>query len=75
MRVAITLSVPAERKKEIEKRAKKAKKTVSAYVMHALDLADQLISEEELLLMAQEAEKDYKKGKTKILNSLKDLMK
>ena len=75
MRVAITLSVPSERKAEIEMRAKKAQKTVSAYVMQALDLVDGMISEDEILTLSKRAEKNYKQGKTKVLGSLSELMK
>lgn len=74
MRSVLTLSVPAERKEEIVTRARKAKKTVSAYVIQALDVINGMISEDELLSMSLAAEKNYKKGKTKVLKSLKDLM-
>lgn len=75
MRSILSLSLPQEQRKELESRAKKANKTLSAYVLDALAIMKELISEEELLAMAKEAEKDYKKGKTKKLESLADLMK
>lgn len=75
MRSILTLSLSAQEKAELQKRAKTKKKTLSAYVLDSLRLVDQLISEEELLAMAKKAEENYKKGKTKKLRSLKDLMK
>ncbi|MBU1151756.1 hypothetical protein KJ632_02920 [Patescibacteria group bacterium] len=74
MRSILSISLPAEKKKEIEKRAKKAKKSTSAYIIHVLALEKSLISEDELVKMAKKAEKDYKTGKTKKLNSLADLI-
>lgn len=74
MRAILNISMPAQEKKEIEKRAKKAKKTISGYVLYALKLEQSLIQEEEIVAMATEAEQDYKKGKTKKLKSLADLM-
>ena len=74
MRSILSLSIPQADRKELEKRAKKAGKTLSAYVMGALALVDELISEEELVQMAEQAKKDYKTGKTKVLSSLEDLM-
>ena len=75
MRSVLSISLPLAKKKEIMRRAKKAGKTVSSYILMALDLEDQLISEDELLGMAKRAEADYKAGKTKVLTSLADLMK
>jgi len=74
MRSVLSLSIPQADRKELEKRAKKAGKTLSAYVMGALALMDELISEEELLRIAEQTKKDYKAGKTKVLRSLEDLM-
>jgi len=75
MRSILSISLPAEKKKELENRAKKANKTTSAYVMQMFELEKNLISEEELCSMAQQAGQDYKEGKTKKSNSLSDLIK
>lgn len=75
MRSVLAISVPAPQKEAIEKRAKKARKTVSAYVIDALNIMEQMISEDELAAMAKTAEKNYKKGKTRELKSLADLIK
>lgn len=75
MRSIVNISLPPEQKKQIEQRAKKAGKSVSAYILYAVELEKSLISEDELVTMAQQAEVDYKKGKTKELRSLADLMK
>lgn len=74
MRAIVNISLPSEKKKEIEQRAKKAQKSVSAYILHAINLEQSLISEEELLKKSEIAESDYRKGKTKELKSLADLM-
>ena len=66
--------MPPQKKKEVEARAKKANKSVSGYILDALELMKSLISEEELIEMTQIAEDNYKKGKTKKLRSLADLM-
>ncbi|MFC1616236.1 hypothetical protein ACFL21_03775 [Patescibacteria group bacterium] len=75
MRSVLSISLPQETKKEIEKRAKKSKKTVSAYIIHVFQIEKSLISEKELSKMAIQAEKDYQAGKTKKLKSIADLMK
>jgi len=75
MRSVLAISIPAPEKETLEERAKKARKTVSAYVLDALNLMEQLISEDELVAMAKTAEKNYKKGKTKELKSLADLIR
>ncbi|MBD3331176.1 ribbon-helix-helix protein, CopG family [Candidatus Peregrinibacteria bacterium] len=75
MRSVLSISLPEETKKEIQRRAKKANKTTSEYIIQIVQLEKSLISEDELLKMAKESEKDYKSGKTKKLKSLADLMK
>lgn len=75
MRSVLSISLPAEKKKEIEERAKKTHKSTSAYIMYVVELEKKLISEQELVKMAKKAEKDYKSGKTKKLKSLADLIK
>ena len=75
MRSVLSISLPQKIKKEIQERAKKSKKTVSAYFIDIFELERSLISEKELLEIAIQAEKDYKTGKTKKLESLSDLIK
>lgn len=74
MRSILSISLPKEKKKEIEKRAKKAKQTISMYIISVMELEKSLISEDQLVKMANKAEKDYKSGKTKKLASLADLI-
>lgn len=74
MRSILSISLPAEKKKELEKRAKQSNKTVSGYIVQILELEKSLISEDEIIAKAQKAEKDYKTGKTKKLTGLSDLM-
>ncbi len=74
MRSILNISIPAEKKQEIVRRAKKAGKNVSAYIVYAVSLEAKLIQESELIKMAQKAKSDYRKGKTKKLESLADLM-
>lgn len=73
MRSILNISLPQDKKLEIEKRAQKAGKTVSAYILSIVELEKELISEDELVAMAKEADREYKAGKTKVLKSLKDL--
>lgn len=73
MRSILSVSLSPDKKKEIEQRAKKANKSVSAYIVHIIDLEKNLISEDELVQMAKLATKEYKSGKTKKLRSLADL--
>lgn len=75
MRSILNISLPTEKKEEIIKRAKKANKSTSAYILHMFELEKNLISEDELVKIANKAEKDYKEGKTKSLQTLEDLMK
>jgi hypothetical protein len=75
MRSVLSVSLPEDKKKEIEERAKKANKSTSAYIIYVVELEKQLISEDELVKMSKKAEKDYKAGKTKKLKNLADLMK
>jgi hypothetical protein len=74
-RSILNISLPEEVKKDIVRRAKKAKTTVSGYILRAVELEKSLISEEELLNKAKRARAEYRAGKTKILRSLEDLIK
>lgn len=74
MRAILNISMPIVEKKKIERRAKKAGKTVSSYVLYALQLEQSLIQEDELVKIIKQAEKDHREGKTKKLRSLEDLM-
>jgi len=73
MRSILSVSLSEEKKREIEARAKKAKQTVSGYIIRIVELEKKLISENELIKMAKKAEKDYRTGKSKRLKSLADL--
>lgn len=73
MRSILNISLPQKKKTEIIRRAKKAGKSVSAYILSIIELEQRLISEDELLAMMKEADSEYKAGKTKILKSFKDL--
>lgn len=74
MRSVLSISLPNKDVKEIKIRAQKVGKTVSAYILSVVRLEKNLISEDELVEWAKEAQKDYKNKKTKVLKSLKDLM-
>lgn len=75
MRSVLSISLPEEKKKELQERARKINKTTSEYFLYIMELEKSLISEDELLLMSKNAKKDYKLGKTKKLASLKSLIK
>ena len=74
MRAILNVSLPPEKKKAIEERAKQANKTVSAYIIYAVELEQQMISEDELVEMAKEAQERYDRGEAKVLKSLEDLL-
>lgn len=74
MRSILTISLPAGKKALLMKRARKAGKTVSGYILSIIELEQQLISEDELLAICERGEKEHREGKTKLLKSLKDLM-
>lgn len=66
--------MPEVEKKALTKRAKKLGLTISAYILHAVKISETMISEDELLEMSKHAEKEYREGKTKTLQSLADLI-
>ena len=68
MRSILTISLPEKEKKFILQRAKKAKQTVSSYILHAVRVEQEVIGEDQLLSMAKEARENYKSGKTTIYN-------
>lgn len=74
MREVLSISLSNEDKKKILSRAKKAGLNVSAYILAVLKEESDMISEEELLLRAKGAEKNYKKGNVKELGSLAELI-
>ncbi|MEA2064845.1 MAG: hypothetical protein U9O66_00930 [Patescibacteria group bacterium] len=75
MRQILSVSLPSQTIQFIKKRVKQQKfDSVSGYIKYLLELDNNLISEKELLKSIKEARQDYRKGKLKILKSLKDLM-
>jgi predicted DNA-binding protein len=74
MRSVLSISVPPDVKKQIQQKAKKAGKTVSEYLIRIFKREESLISEDDLLEIAERARKQHKEGKTKRLRSLEDLM-
>ncbi len=75
MRSILSISLPKEKKLEIEARARKSNQSTSAYIVRIVELEKSLISEAEVIEASKKAENDYKNGKTKKLKSLKNLMK
>ena len=75
MREILTLSLPAQTKNLIKKKAiNKGFTSVSGYIKYLIKLDDDLISEETLMKDIKQARKEYKEGKLKTLKSLNDLM-
>jgi uncharacterized protein (DUF1778 family) len=74
MRSILNISLPPEKRIIIQKRAKKTNKSVSAYILYAVQLEQNLIQEDEVLAMAEKAVKDYRAGKTKKLKNLENFM-
>lgn len=76
MRSVINISLPEDKAKVIKDRAKKAGfASVSGYVRSLLALDEELISEEELLAMSRQADKEYKSGKLIKAKSLASFIK
>ena len=76
MRQVLSISLPGDVIKNIKKRVKnEGFNSVSEYFKYLFKMdTEDVISEKELLIAAKQAEKDYKKGKLKKLNSLSDLI-
>jgi uncharacterized protein (DUF1778 family) len=74
MRAILNISLPEEKKKQIQERAKNSGQSVSAYILHAVEVEQQIISEAQLLKMAKRAKKDFKSGETQEVSSLAELM-
>jgi hypothetical protein len=74
MRSILTISLPKAKKDMLVKRAKKAGKNVSAYILSIIEMEQNLISEDELVEICKKGLKDYKEGKTKIFNPTKDYL-
>lgn len=75
MRAVVSISMPAKKSEELKSAAKKANKSLSAYVLDMYEMMQGLISEDQLLKIGEETEAEYKSGKAKKLRSLADLMK
>ncbi len=75
MREILTLSIPAQTKNLIKKKAKnKGFASVSGYIKYLIKLDDDLISEQELMKTVNEARKEYKERKTIKAKSLAELL-
>ncbi len=75
MREILTLSLPPHTKQLIKKKSKMSGfASISSYIQYLIKQEDDLISEKELWKNVQEARREYKEGKLKKLNSIKDLI-
>lgn len=74
MRSVVTISLPPREAKVLKKRAVDfGFASLSQYFRFLIDLDEGLISQQELLAAAREAEKDYTAGKLKKASSLASL--
>lgn len=73
MRQVLSVSFPTNVVTDIKRRAKKKKVTVSSYFLYLYEIEKEMISEEEIIVMRDQARSDYKKGKTQVIKSLADL--
>lgn len=65
MRDILTISVPAERLQMIKNIVKKRKfKSVSEYINFSIDQEQKMISEDQIVVYAQQGNKEYQAGKT-----------
>lgn len=74
MRSVLTISLPEDKKKLIQIRALKMGKSLSAYILHAVDTESLLINEDQVVKIGKKAKKDYQEKKTKVLKSFSELM-
>lgn len=75
MREVLSLSLQPEIVKTIKSKAKiKGFTSISAYVQYLTELDDDLISTEELLNDAREAQAEYESGKSLKANSIFELL-
>ncbi len=66
-RAILTVSLPnAEMKKALEERAKrKGHDSVSAYILHAVEIEAMMIDEDEVLRLEEYAVRAYERGETR----------
>ena len=77
MRKVLSISLPEEQVEALKMRVKKSPfQSVSAYISYLLeeDNDEDVITTEELLNMAKEADKEYDAGQTITFTSFKDLV-
>lgn len=75
MRQVLSISLPEKEVKAMKTQAKqKGFKSFSAYVQFLISADNHVITEDELVKMVRQAEKEYVVGKVKKLHSLKDLV-
>jgi Arc/MetJ-type ribon-helix-helix transcriptional regulator len=75
MRKILNISLPERISQEVSKKAKKRGfASTSEYIRFLLEQDDDLISADELLQMAKEAEAEYLSGKLENHSSLKEIM-
>ena len=75
MRNVINISLPEQMVRRVEKEVKKGKfASTSEYMRFLIDQDDNLISADDLLAMSKKADRDYRAGKLKKLDSLAELL-
>lgn len=75
MRDIITVSLTKEAKQALKTRVKQRKfRGTSEYIRYLLAQDEDVITQEELLTIAAQAKKDYKKGKLKKYASLAEIV-
>ena len=75
MRQILNLSIPQNMVSIVKDRAKKhGFESVSEYIRFLLNLDTDLISPQELLAISKRADREYRTGKIKKINSLAELL-
>ncbi len=76
MRAVLSISIPPHKLAKLKKRAELQNMTVSAYVIGKIEEDDyeEVITEEDVLIYAKEAKKDFLVGNVKKLSSPQDLL-
>ncbi len=73
MRTILSISFPADKAAKMKKKAKRAGLTPSAYLLRLYLNEEHLITEDELLQYAKEAEDDLKHGRCTVLKTKADI--
>ncbi len=74
MRKVLSASFPEGVAVDIKKRAKRKNVSVSSYFLYLYEIEKDMIGEDEIVRLRDQARADYTRGKTKAVRSLSELI-